>query len=159
LRHLFINKNLTINGSGTGAAIIEQTNPLFRVIDIGNFGGSAPVVSISRLTIKGGQATTPSNSDAFPGHTHGGGIHNHGILTLTNVTFTGNSSTPANDLGGGGRDLIFGEDGNHILAGEGGNDTLTGGLGADRFRGGSGTDTATDFTPAQGDIKFGVENF
>jgi len=61
--------------------------------------------------------------------------------------------------GGGGRDQLFGGDGNDILAGEGGNDTLTGGLGADRFRGGDGTDTATDFTPAQGDIKFGVENF
>jgi CSLREA domain-containing protein len=61
--------------------------------------------------------------------------------------------------GGGGRDTIIGEGGNDILAGEGGNDTLTGGPGADRFRGGEGTDTATDFTPAQGDIKFGVENF
>ena len=363
LSHLFINKNLTINGAGAGNTIIEQTNPNFRVIDIGNFGGPAPVVSISKLTIKGGNAITPSNSQAFPGHTHGGGIHNHGILTLTNVTFTGNSSIPANDLGGGfynagtativnvtiaensapagfgggiaggtatltltntivanntggncfapitsgtnnlqfpgttcgatittadpmlgpltngvypllagspaidtgtntgcpptdqlgtarpqgalcdigafefvpppsaptcdgqtatiyvnnqgiivggpnngqtyagklngtagpdvmvgtngrdefsarggndvlcgrgnndelegggGRDRIFGEDGNDILAGEGGNDTLTGGLGADRFRGGEGTDTATDFNPAQGDTKFGVENF
>ena len=364
--HLFINKNLTINGSGMGNTIIEQNNQLWRVIDIGNPGGPAPVVNISKLTIKGGNAISPSNSQAFPGHTHGGGIHNHGILTLTNVTLTGNSSTPANDFGGGlynaggstativnvtiagnsaptgfgggiggvttsvtlkntivanngtggncsgpvtdggnnlqfpgttcggtipsadpmlgpltggvypllagspaidtgtntgcpptdqlgtarpqgaacdigafefvpaptapmcngqtatvyvnaqgiivggakngqvfqgalpgtagadvivgtngrdeisarggndvvcgggnndeleggaGRDRIFGEDGNDILAGEGGNDTLTGGLGADRFRGGDGTDTATDFTPAQGDIKFGVENF
>jgi CSLREA domain-containing protein len=368
--HLFINKNLTINGSGMGNTIIEQTNPNFRVIDIGNPGGPAPVVSISRLTIKGGNAISPSNSQAFPGHTHGGGIHNHGIVTLTNVTFTGNSSIPANDLGGGfynagtativnvtiaensapagfgggiagatatltltntivanntggncfaaitsgsnnlqfpgttcgatittadpmfgpltngvypllaggpaidtgtntgcpptdqlgtarpidgdatpgavcdigsieapafvapgptcngqtatiyvnaqgrivggpnngqvysgklngtsgadvmvgtngrdefsarggndvlcgrgnndelegggGRDRIFGEEGNDILAGEGGNDTLTGGPGADRFRGGEGTDTATDFTPAQGDTKIGVENF
>jgi len=368
--HLFINKNLTITGSGMGAAIIEQTNPNFRVIDIGNPGGTAPVVNLSRLTIKGGQAISPSNSQAFPGHTHGGGLHNHGIVTLTNVTFTGNSSTPANDFGGGlynagtativnvtiaensapmgfgggiagaaptltntivannmggncsvtitagsnnlqfpgttcgatittadpmlgpltggvyplqanspaidtgtntgcpptdelgtarpqgaacdigafefvpaptapmcngqtatiyvnnqgiivggpnngqpyagklngtagadvivgingkdeisarggndvvcgrgnndkleggagldqlfggdGRDTLAGEGGNDILAGEGGNDTLTGGLGADRFRGGGGTDTATDFTPAQGDTKTGVENF
>ena len=363
LGHLFINKNLTINGSGMGNTIIEQQNQLWRVIDIGNPGGPAPVVSINRLTIKGGNAISPSNSQAFPGHTHGGGIHNHGTVTLTNVTFTGNSSIPANDLGGGfynagtativnvtiaensaptgfgggiaggtatltltntivanntggncfaaitsgsnnlqfpgttcggtipsadpmlgpltggvyplqtgspaidtgtntgcpttdqlgtarpqgaacdigafefvpaptaptcngqtatiyvnnqgiivggpknglvfngslpgtagpdvivgtdgrdeisarggndvvcgrgnndelegggGRDQLFGEDGNDILAGEGGNDTLTGGLGADRFRGGEGTDTATDFNPAQGDIKFGVENF
>jgi Ca2+-binding RTX toxin-like protein len=101
LGHLFINKNLTINGSGMGNTIIEQQNQLWRVIDIGNPGGAAPVVSISKLTIKGGNAISPSNSQAFPGHTHGGGIHNHGILTLTNVTLTGNSSTPANDFGGG----------------------------------------------------------
>jgi CSLREA domain-containing protein len=62
-------------------------------------------------------------------------------------------------FGGDGRDVLRGEGGNDILAGEDGNDTLTGGLGADRFRGGGGTDTATDFTPAQGDTKTGVENF
>jgi CSLREA domain-containing protein len=360
LSHLFINKNLTINGSGMGSTIIEQMNPNFRVIDIGNPGGAAPVVSISRMTVKGGHAISPSNSEALPGHIHGAGIHNHGILTLTNVTITGNVAQPdggggfwnagtativnttiadnsapmgfggglggaaltltntivANNIGGNctatititgsnnlqfpgttcagpittadpmlgplttgvypllagspaidtgtntgcpatdepgtarpqgaacdigafefvpaptapmcngqtatiyvnnqgiivggpnngqvykghhtgtsgadvivgtsgkdsissrggndvicggdnndeleggaGRDTILGEGGNDILAGEGGNDTLTGGPGADRFRGGDGTDTATDFTPAQGDIKFGVENF
>jgi CSLREA domain-containing protein len=100
LSHLFINKNLTITGAGIGSTIVEQTNPQFRVIDIGNPGGQAPIVSISRLTVKGGRAISPSNSEAFPGHTHGGGIHNHGTLSLTNVTFTGNSSTPANDFGG-----------------------------------------------------------
>jgi CSLREA domain-containing protein len=103
LNHLFINKNLTITGSGGGSTIVQQTNPLFRVFDIGNgtFLPPLPIVSISKLTIKGGQATSPSNSEALPGHTHGGGIHNHGILTLTNVTITGNSSTSANDGGGG----------------------------------------------------------
>src|SRR5687768_16906842 len=97
--HLFINKNLTINGSGMGSTIIEQTNPNFRVIDIGNPGGAAPVVSISRLTITGGHAIIPSNSEALPGHIHGGGIHNHGIMMLTNVTITGNEAQP--DGGGG----------------------------------------------------------
>jgi Ca2+-binding RTX toxin-like protein len=38
-----------------------------------------------------------------------------------------------------------------------GNDTMTGGIGADKFRGGDGRDTATDFTPAQGDTKRSVE--
>src|ERR671918_444418 len=99
LNHLFINKDLTINGSGMGSTIIEQTNPNFRVIDIGNPGGAAPVVSISRLTITGGHAIIPSNSEALPGHIHGGGIHNHGIMTLTNVTITGNEAQP--DGGGG----------------------------------------------------------
>src|SRR5215211_1681978 len=41
--HLFINKNLTITGSGGGSTIIEQINPLFRVFDIGNPTGPAPV--------------------------------------------------------------------------------------------------------------------
>ncbi len=43
------------------------------------------------------------------------------------------------------------------LDGDGGNDTLTGGANADHFKGGSGTDTATDFTPAQGDTRSSVE--
>ena len=369
MSHLFIKTDMTINGSGTGNTIIEQTNPHFRVIDIGNGNppvGPVPVVSISKLTIKGGHAISPSNSEAFFGHIHGAGIHNHGILTLTNVTITGNVAQPdgggglwnantativnvtiadnsapmgfgggiggapsflkntilanntggncsgpvggdhnlqfpgtaclnattadpmlgpltngvypllagspaidtgasaaggcppidqlgtarpvdgdatpgavcdigsieapafvapapmcngqtatvyvnaqgiivggakngqvftgalpgtagadvivgtngkeeisargGNDVicgggnndeleGGAGNDRIFGEGGNDIMAGEGGNDTLTGGLGADRFNGGAGTDTATDFTPGQGDTKSRVENF
>ncbi len=61
--------------------------------------------------------------------------------------------------GAAGMDQLFGEDGNDILAGGGGNDTLSGGPGADQFKGGAGPDTATDFTPAQGDTKTGVENF
>ncbi len=59
--------------------------------------------------------------------------------------------------GGAGNDRIFGEGGNDIMSGVGGNDTFTGGPGADKFNGGSGTDTATDFTPAQGDTKSSVE--
>src|SRR6185295_12283368 len=70
-----------------------------RVFDIGNPGGALPIVSISRLTVNGGHAISPSNSQAFPGHIHGGGIHNHGILFLTNVTVTGNDARP--DTGGG----------------------------------------------------------
>ena len=61
--------------------------------------------------------------------------------------------------GNGGNDRLFGEAGNDELAGGDGADTLTGGLGADKFNGGAGTDTATDFTPAQGDTKTSVENF
>jgi Ca2+-binding RTX toxin-like protein len=43
------------------------------------------------------------------------------------------------------------------LDGDGDNDTLTGGLDPDTFKGGSGIDTATDFTPAQGDTRSSVE--
>ncbi len=75
--HLFINKDLTITGSGTGSTIIEQMDPEFRVFDIGNPGGPAPVVNISRLTIKGGQAISPSNSEALLGHTHAHQRYHH----------------------------------------------------------------------------------
>jgi large repetitive protein len=62
--------------------------------------------------------------------------------------------------GGNGDDILKGEAGNDILRGGAGNDRLeggdnddklTGGMGADFFSGGPGTDTATDFTPSQGD--------
>jgi hypothetical protein len=56
-------------------------------------------VIISRLTVTGGRATSVSNSQAWPGHLHGGGIHNHSILYLWNVTITGNDARP--DTGGG----------------------------------------------------------
>jgi hypothetical protein len=38
------------------------------------------------------------------------------------------------------------------------NDWLTGRQGGDRFSGGADSDTATDFTPSQGDTADGVEN-
>src|SRR5688572_24426785 len=51
LNHLWINKDLTITGSGVGSTIIQQTNPVFRVFDIGNGGflPPLPIVSISKL--------------------------------------------------------------------------------------------------------------
>ena len=61
--------------------------------------------------------------------------------------------------GGAGNDRILGEGGNDTLAGGNGSDIFTGGLGADKFNGGGGTDTATDFTPSQGDTKSSLENF
>ena len=107
LSHLWINKSLTITGSGTGSTIVRQTNPVYRVFEIGGPPPSPPVcplpslpiVIISRLTVTGGRATAVSNSQAWPGHLHGGGIHNHSILYLWNVTITGNDARP--DTGGG----------------------------------------------------------
>jgi Ca2+-binding RTX toxin-like protein len=58
-----------------------------------------------------------------------------------------------------GNDKVCAGGGNDKLLGGGGNDTLTGGIGADKFKGTSGTDTVTDFNPADGDTKTGVENF
>ena len=60
--------------------------------------------------------------------------------------------------GGRGDDSLDGGAGDDRLRGDNGKDNLTGGSGADRFRGGDGDDTATDFNPAEGDEKSGVEN-
>ena len=89
--------NITINGTGAGSTIINQTQPGKRVFDI------AAIVSISRVTIQGGQAAGASS--IVPTHFHGGGIHNHGNVTLTNVTLTGNAALnvdPANTTSGRG---------------------------------------------------------
>jgi hypothetical protein len=76
-----------------------------------------------------------------------------------------NGGAGADTLNGeNGNDTLHGEDGNDTLLGDQGNDTLdggndddtlTGGSGADFFSGGPGVDTATDFTPAQGDTQDG----
>src|SRR5574341_2072757 len=85
-------QDVTINGTGAGSTIINQTQAGQRVFE------TTGVVNISRVTIQGGQTGA---SSTVPGHIHGGGIHNHGTLNLTNVTITHNSSTATNDFGGG----------------------------------------------------------
>jgi CSLREA domain-containing protein len=88
--------DVTINGTGAGSTIIKQNQAGERVFE------TTGTVNISRVTITGGQAGT---SSTVPGHLHGGGLHNHGISTLTNVTFTGNAAPnvdPANSTSGKG---------------------------------------------------------
>ncbi|MDQ5840588.1 MAG: PKD domain-containing protein, partial [Chloroflexota bacterium] len=96
--HLKIRQpGLKIQGPETGA-IIQQTRAENRVFDV---HGSASL-ELSNFTLTGGQAG--DNSTALPGHIHGGAIHNHGSVTLVNVTITGNSATLTNSeaVGGGG---------------------------------------------------------
>jgi len=88
--------DVTINGTGAGSTIIKQTNPNFRVIEV------LGTVNISRVTIQDGRA---ADSSIVPTHLHGSGLHNHGTVTLTNVTFTGNTVAnldPANPTSGKG---------------------------------------------------------
>jgi hypothetical protein len=95
--HLKITKALTIRGPPTGATI-QQTRPDARVFEV-HGGGN---LDLSNFTLTGGEAG--NNSTAVPGHIHGGAIHNHGVVSLENVTITGNHarSTMLESVGGGG---------------------------------------------------------
>ena len=75
--HLAIRQPLlTVRGPTTGGtAVIHQTWGEFRVFDV--HGGAKLVMS--HVTVTGGGAG--NTSTAFPGHIHGGGIHNHGRST------------------------------------------------------------------------------
>ncbi len=106
---LSINKDLTINGPGTGSLTIDG-NASSRIFTI----GSSATVSISGLTFKNGigdlggaiginspstltlSNSTVSGNEASGGD--GGGIFNSGAVTLINSTVSGNSS----QLGRGG---------------------------------------------------------
>jgi len=107
---LVINKNLTING-GTNGVTVTRGSGTFRIFTI-----SSGTVSMSKLTITGGNPTTQAggiqNSGnltmtdcAITGNTspQGGGIQNDGVLTMTNCTVSGNTSS-----GAGGGFAMFG---------------------------------------------------
>lgn len=81
---LDITVNLTVTGAGTASTIIDGGG-VDRVFDI-DPSGVGVTVTISNLTVRGGSA--PANAPAQAG----GGIRNHGTLSLSNVTVTANSS-------------------------------------------------------------------
>jgi CSLREA domain-containing protein len=106
---LGISSNLVISGAGAATTIIDG-GALDRVIKV-----NSGTVTISGLTLRNGSASgTPTSSGA------GGGIENHGTLTLRNVVVRDNattadggglmnfgaltldSTTVANNVGGGG---------------------------------------------------------
>ena len=88
---LSIDKDLTMNGAGSGDTIIQaDTAP--GVVDFRVFNITGGTVAISGMTIRHGKV-----SGGFPAG-DGGGIHNSGTLTLTNSTVSGNS---ASVFGGG----------------------------------------------------------
>jgi hypothetical protein len=118
-------ENITINGTGTPSnTIIHQTVANNRVFDLDfNFTGDV-AVSISNVTISGGQ-----------GDLYGGGGIVAGdpgdVLTVSNCVITGNSTTATNNGGGisfsGGGDLII-QNGTVIS-----NNTATQGIGGGIF--------------------------
>jgi hypothetical protein len=82
---LLINKDLTINGVG---GVIIDANNASRVLTVS--GGAATQINLNALTITGGNSGTNNT---------GGGINKSGaVLTLTNVTISGNN---ASGTGGG----------------------------------------------------------
>lgn len=111
-----ITRSPTISGAGAGSTIVSGGGAA-RVFEI-MLGGFAYV---EKMTIRNGVGGV---STVFPGHVHGGAIHNHGtlilvgssvtdstaltgggitnaltgVLTLVNVTITGNTAT---SVGGG----------------------------------------------------------
>jgi CSLREA domain-containing protein len=87
-----------IKGAGPGRTIVdgEDRNRDFEV-------GFGSVVEISGMTIRRGRfggTDLPGSFCSVP-HTHGGGIHNHGMLLLVNVTLTGNSAPDGGALASG----------------------------------------------------------
>jgi hypothetical protein len=86
---LQIGHDMTIAGAGPSLTTIEQTDGHNRVIDI-----SAGTVEITGVTISGGAIVgTPGGTGAEGGLVEGGGIFNHGVLTLANDAVLGNSAT------------------------------------------------------------------
>jgi Ca2+-binding RTX toxin-like protein len=141
------NGNITFGGSGANRTV--TINALKKI-------GSALIT----ITVSNGQTSAQitvtvvesGNSNATLNGTSG-----TDILFGQNGNDTLNGQG-GNDLlcGGNGDDTLSGGNDNDTLYGGNGNDTLTGGAGADFFSGGAGTDTATDFTPSQGDTKDGT---
>jgi hypothetical protein len=85
---LTIDRDVTITGPGANLLTVQRTSGSFRIFTI----TSGNTVAISGLTIANGIA-----SGAFPAHAGGGIYNDHSILTLTNVTVSGNT---ANSGGG-----------------------------------------------------------
>ena len=86
-----ITGKVTIQGSG--ATITRSTasgTPVFRIFDV----ASAGTLTMSSLTISNGLASN--------GNQGGGGIFNHGTLTISGTTFSGNSAPSSTGTSGGG---------------------------------------------------------
>ncbi len=86
-----ITGNVTVQGNG--ATITRSTasgTPVFRIFDVSSSGS----LTLSSLTVNNGLANN--------GQQGGGGIFNHGSLTISGSTFTGNSAPASSGTSGGG---------------------------------------------------------
>ncbi len=86
-----ITGKVTIQGSGaTIARSTASGTPTFRIFDVASAGS----LTLNSVTIKNGLANN--------GTAGGGGIFNHGALTVTGSAFTGNSAPSSTGTSGGG---------------------------------------------------------
>ena len=86
-----ITGKVTIQGSGATIARSSATGtPVFRIFDVASAGS----LTLNSVTISNGLASN--------GQQGGGGIFNHGTLTITGSTFTGNSAPSSSGTSGGG---------------------------------------------------------
>jgi CSLREA domain-containing protein len=95
---LDITKNMMITGAGLDQTSINAANQNDRAFEI----GPGATVSISGVTIEYGTAHGKPFMD-YRSHNHGGGIHNHGNLTLTDSVIRNNRiAQPCKAFCGGG---------------------------------------------------------
>ena len=81
-------------GMGAGMTIINA-NQIDRAIDVGNYIN----VTVQDLSIRNGRGYY-ANIPGGESHTHGGAIHNHGILQLNRVTISDSTATYFQPNGG-----------------------------------------------------------
>ena len=88
----------TISGAGAGRTVLDGggANRVFEIRE----GGFA---YIEKVTIRGG-AGGPSS--VFPGHVHGGGIHNHGQLILVRSTLVDNVASTGGGITNAGTGVL-----------------------------------------------------
>jgi CSLREA domain-containing protein len=84
---------LSVVGAGAGRTIIDAQSA-HRAVDV----SFSTVVTLRGMTIRNGRFGGNDDPLCTVPHTHGGGVHNHGVLAMEEVTLTGNS---APDDGGG----------------------------------------------------------
>jgi hypothetical protein len=83
---------LTITGAGAGKTIIDA-GEIDRALDI----KAGAVLRVRGVSIRRGHA----RFDPDTGHSHGGGIHNHGFLLLESSALAGNIASAQGSGGGG----------------------------------------------------------
>jgi hypothetical protein len=89
---LDISTSITVTGAGADVSVIDGGGAV-RVFDV-HLGG---VLRVNGVTIQNGKA----DYDGLARHSHGGAIHNHGTLVLTNSVLSDSSATVAGWGGGG----------------------------------------------------------
>jgi CSLREA domain-containing protein len=84
---------ISVNGAGAGRTIIDA-QLAHRAVEVAFHS----VIQLRGMTIRNGRFGGNDETHCIIPHIHGGGVHSHGVLTMENVTLTGNS---APDDGGG----------------------------------------------------------